>query len=176
MANLRDKGYPSAKEYRPNRSDKRNTPMNNGVANIPFNAIQTETPGTRIDPSVDKLLSAYNRKAIVNNMPLARRVGTDYVTDDTDERAYTGGINFDRNGERVGYIGTDIRPDRTSYYAGIDNLPFGENMFGKEFNTPYGTFGADYDGDGTASLRFETSPNLYYAKALANLLLNRGSL
>ena len=178
MSNLRDRGYPSAKEYMPNRSDKREAILNNKTMAYPTSALQVDETVARPNPNLDKLISAYNSKAIVNpNKPLARKVGVDYVTDDTDERAYMGGLNFDNhNGDRLGFAHYDIRPDRTGYYAGIDNLPLGENPYNKELKTPIGTFGADYDGDGTASLSYESSPNLYYIKALANILLNRGTL
>ena len=140
--------------------------------------MQVSEGATRTNPNVDKLISAYNSRAIVNpNMPLARRVGIDYVTNDTDERAYMGGIDLDsRNNGRAAFAHYNVRPDSTGYYAGIDNLPLGENYYSKELNTPLGTFGAEYDGDGTGVLSYETSPQLYYLKALANLLTNRGSL
>ncbi len=178
MANLRDKGYPSAKEYKPNRSDKQNAIMNDTMARFPSWAIQYEGGATRSNPNVDKLISTYNNKVYGNpKMPLVNKIGVDYVTDDTDERAYMGGLDFsNRNNDRLGFAHYDVRPGSTAYYAGVDNLPLGDNYYSKEFNTPYGTFGAEYDGDGTASLSYETSPNLYYVKALANLLMNRGTL
>lgn len=177
-SNLRDRGFPSAKEYKPNRSDKQNALMTSKVEPRVIKTLQIEGGATRSNPNVDKLISAYNNKVYGNpNMPLVNKIGVDYVTDDTDERAYMGGLDFrNRNNDRLGFAHYDVRPDSTGYYAGIDNLPFGTNEYSKEFNTPYGTFGTDYDGDGTATLSYESSPNLYYAKALANLLLNRGTL
>ena len=178
MSNLRDRGYPSAKSYRPNKSDKKNTPMTGSMQALPVKAIQRDEGGTRQNPAIDKLLTAYNSRAFGNpNMPLINKIGVDYVTDDTDDRAYMSGFDFrNREGDRLGFVHSDVAPTRTGYYAGIDNLPFGENYFDKEVNTPLGTFGAEYDGDGTASLSYKTSPNVYYLKALANLLMNRGTL
>ena len=177
-SNLRDRGFPSAKEYKPNKSDKKNAIMNDTMEQFPSWALRYEGGATRENPTLNKLISAYNSKAIVNpNMPLVSKTRNDYVTDDTDERAFMGGLDFrNHNGDRIGFAHTNVTPTSSGYYAGIDRLPLGDNYYSKEFNTPYGTFGAEYDGDGTASISYESSPNVYYLKALANLLMNRGTL
>ena len=88
MANLRDKGYPSAKSYRLNRSEKNNTvwTADMGISTpekLPATEIRTPAQGTTRRERYN-LLSEYNRRAIVNpRMPLISRSGTDYVTDDT---------------------------------------------------------------------------------------------
>jgi len=177
-SNLRDRGYPSANGYRPDYSDKKNLLMTNEKATVPFHAVQNEGGATRENPILNKLMSAYNRKAIVNpNMPLVSKVHDDYVTDDTDERAFLGGLDLrNHNNDRLAFAHANITPTSSGYYAGIDRLPFGANEYSKSVNTPWGTFGAGYDGDGTASISYESSPNVYYLKALANLLLNRGTI
>lgn len=170
-SNLRDRGYPSAKSYVPNRSDKRNAVMNGNVDYLPFRGSQQMTGGfvpTDRRDMLDKLLTAYNNRAFGSNAPMVQRIGNDYVTDDTDERAYMSGLNLrNPNGERMAFVSRDISPSSSAYYAGIDNLPFGATPVNKSVTTPLGTFGADYDGDGTASLSYESSP---YLMALANLL------
>lgn len=170
--NLRDRGYPSAKSYVPNRSDKRNAVMNGNVDYFPFNGSQAITEGyepvERRD-ALDKLITAYNNRAFGNpSAPLLQRTSTDYIDDNTDSRGYMSGVDVrNHNDDRLAFAHRDVRPNSTGYYAGIDNLPFGANYVSKDMTTPLGTFGAEYDGDGTASLSYESSP---YLQALANLL------
>ena len=171
--NLRDSGYPSAKSYVPNRSDKRNTNMNGSVDYFPYRGSQGITEGyepvERRD-ALDKLITAYNNRAFGNpSAPLLSRGGIDYVDDNTDSRAYDSNLAlWAKSGDRLGFAGRNVVDGGPSMYsAGIDNLPFGERYVNKEIATPLGTFGAEYDGDGTAALSYETSP---YIQALANLL------
>jgi hypothetical protein len=180
MANLRDKGYPSAKEYRANRSSKKTAVLDNttpfsfssGNSNL---GVRESSPGEGL---MNRLLTEYNSRAFGNpSAPLISRTNMGYVTDDTDSRAYLSGYNLrDHDNNRLAFANRDVRPDRTGYYVGIDNLPFGETPYNKIFNTPLGTISADYDGDSTAALSYETSPNVYYIQALAKALLNRGNL
>ena len=171
--NLRDQGYPSAKSYVPNRSDKRNAVMNGNVDYFPFNGSQAITEGyepvERRD-ALDKLITAYNNRAFGNpSAPLLSRGGLDYIDNNTDSRAYDGLLTLkSRDGNRLGYLGNNVVDGGpTTYSVGIDNLPFGATPVNKSVATPLGTFGADYDGDGTASLSYKSSP---YIQALANLL------
>lgn len=171
--NLRDKGYPQARTEKPRRTgDVKDAVMTNNTPVMPFRG--TEFMGSRRVPSqtetaVNRLVDAYNNRAFgISNAPMIQRIGNDYVTDDTDERAYTLALLLrNHGGNRLGFVSEDVTPSKTSYSAGIDNLPFGENYAYKNITTPIGTFGAEYDGDGTASLSYETSP---YLAALANLL------
>lgn len=179
MANLRDKGYPQSRTERINRSDRRDALMTDAVSAFPY-AGKTEFGTNPVEKTgaLDNLVRAYNNRAFGNpKMPLISNSGLDYVADDLDGRAYLSGYNLrDHNNNRLAFVNRDVTPGRTGYYVGIDNLPLGENFVSKEFNTPYGNVTAQYDGDGTASLGYETSPNVYYLQALARALMNRGSL
>lgn len=184
MNNLRDRGYPQSRTERANKSQKENAIFRVGIDNPTRTLLpKTEnldpiTPSTRRERLAEELLTAYNNRAYGNpNMPLVQRTGVDYVDDNNDERAYMSGYALrDRNNNRLAFTNKDARLGSTGYYAGIDNLPLGDNMYSKSFDTPVGTFGADYDGDGTASISYETSPNVYYLQALAKALLSRGTL
>lgn len=178
MDNLRDRGYPSAKNNY-NRSSKKKALMTSDIASYPFrgSAYMGETVNQSRPDVLSKLVTAYNSKAFGNpNAPLMNRYGADYVTND-DERAFDSGIALsNRDNNRLGYINKDVRPGQTTYSLGVDNLPFGGNMYDREITTPLGNIGLNYDGDGTASLNYQTSPNVYYLQALAKALLSRGSL
>lgn len=179
MANLRDRGYPQSRTEKVNRSDKRNALMTNDIGAFPYSG-RTElgtNPVERVS-ALDKLANAYNNRVFGNSkMPLIAPNNIDYVTDDTDERAYMSGYNLrDRNNNRLAFAHRDVRPDRTGYYVGVDNLPYGDNYVSKDITTPFGNITAEYDGDGTASLGYETSPNVYYLQALARALMSRGNL
>ena len=184
MNNLRDRGYPQAKTERVNKSDKQNAIFRVGIDKPVISKLPDTTPTmpgspmTRREKLAQGLVAAYNNRAFGNpNMPLIQRTGVDYVDDDNVERAYMSGYALrDRNNNRLAFTNKDVRSGSTGYYAGIDNLPFGDNVFSKSIDTPLGTFGADYDGDGTASISYESSPNVYYLQALAKALLSRGTL
>ena len=183
MNNLRDRGYPQSRTQRENKSQKQNAIFRVGIDN-PVVVKQPDTtptmpgtPHTRREMLAQGLVNAYNNRAFGNNMPLIQRSGIDYVDDNTDERAYMSGYALrDRDNNRLAFTNKDTRLGSTGYYAGIDNLPFGDNMYSKSIDTPVGTFSADYDGDGTGSLSYETSPNVYYLQALAKALLSGGTL
>lgn len=177
-SNLRDRGFPSAKEYRENKSDKRNTPYNSSTSEVtmPYRGSQYmgATQSSPHEDTLNKLVTAYNSRAFANpKAPLLSRMSADYVTDDTDERAYMSGLNLmNHAGNRLGFVSSNVTPQTTGYYAGIDNLPFGANPYSRQFSTPLGTIAADYDGDGTASLSFEGSPSnpyIYLAQILSQL-------
>jgi len=180
--NLRDKGYPQSREIKQNKSDKKKTVMTSQVDKTTKNPIQKEvnTP-KEANPVkenlVNKVITAYNNRAFGNpNAPLLQRTGDDFVNNN-DERAYYSGVAVrDQNGERLGMINKTTSPTSTEYNLAIDNLPLGENTYDKTINTPVGEFYAEYDGDGTVGLNYESSPNIYYLQALINALKNRGTL
>ena len=180
MNNLRDRGYPGSREYVPDKSGKRNALMSNSTPTSVFSgpSYMGQTVSSPNDDKINKLLTAYNNKAFGNpNMPMINRIGFDSVDDNTDERRYLSGYDIrNHEGDRLGFVHRDVMPLSASYYAGIDNLPLGDNYISKDFKTPIGTFSAEYDGDGTASLGYQTSPNVYYMAALAKALMSKGSL
>ena len=179
MANLRDKGYPQSRTEKVNRSDKRNALMSNETPVMTYkgsmymgeNAVPSDS-----EVAFNRLVNAYNNKAFgIPNAPMLSRGSADYIDDATDSRAVDNSLALrDHSGNRLGYAGkTVVDAGGTNYHAGIDNLYFlGGGTFDKEFNTPVGTFGVGYDGDGTAYGSYQ-SP--YYLQALVNLM-NRGSL
>ena len=181
MNNLRDQGYPSAREYKWNRSDKRNMPMNNNVfqPNEGFLAApQTIKFNEPVENRniVDKLLTAYNNKAFNTSAPMIQKFGEDYVNDD-DELARRSGFNVYKNGNRLGFANRNIAATSANYGAGIDNLDpiFGTGTFDKSFNTPFGPVNVGYDS-GTAYANYDIPQNAYYIMALINALRSKGSL
>ena len=184
MNNLRDRGYPQSRTEKVNNSAKQNAIFRVGVDNPVISKIPNaepttaKAPETRREKLAQGLVTAYNNRAFGNpSMPLIQRTGLDYVDEDNDERSYMSGYALrDRDNNRLAFTNKDVSPGRTGYYAGVDNLPLGNNEYSKSLNTLLGTFGADYDGDGTASISYETSPTFYYLQALAKALLNRGTL
>ena len=123
--------------------------------------------------AINRLITAYNSKAFGNpNAPLLHRSGIDYVTDDTEERAYLSGYDLrDHANNRLAFVNRDATPSRMGYYAGIDNLNpiFGDREVNKDIATPIGNVNLAYDGD-TASVGLELNKDNYYIQALANLL------
>ena len=181
MSDLTDRGYPSARSYKPNRSDKRNALMTDSIGNGYYAGTADMGGGfkqSNADIALERLVNAYNNKAFGNpNAPLIQKYGNDYVDDNYDSRAYMSGLNLnDRNENRLGYIGKDARVDGTTYSLGIDNLSpiLGDNNFDKSINLPIGSLGVDYDGD-TFSASYESPSYNPYLFALKSLL-NRGSL
>lgn len=175
MANLRDKGYPSAKEYRPNRSDKRNALMTGDTSGAFYAGTQPISSGFKENDALKKLVTAYNGKAFgVPNAPMLSYGSFDFVDDNTDSRGYDSALAIRaHDGNRLGFLGKNFVDGGNTYYnVGVDNLPFGENTYNRAVNTPFGNLEFEYDGDGTASLSLEGKPN-YYIQALANLLRGR---
>ena len=174
MGNLRDKGYPQAKTSN-DRSAKRNAVMTNNTPYMSMGLPNQIDSRTYSQPTaLDKLVTAYNNRAFANpNAPLINSFKDDYV-DNNDSRALYSGLDLrSRDNNRLAFANKVVDSNGTNYNAGIDNLYFlGGGTFDKEFNTPVGTFGVGYDGDGTAYGSYQ-SP--YYLQALVNLM-NRGSL
>lgn len=176
MANLRDKGYPQSRTERANQGDKRNAVMTNNTPVMTFRGSQymgDNTVPSQTQTAIDKLITAYNNRAFgIPNAPMLSNSAFDYVDDNTDSRALDSTIALRNHaGSRLGFAGKNtIDGGNTRYSVGVDNLPFGENTYNGSLNLPFGTLDAEYDGDGTAVLGFESNPNNYYIRALASLL------
>lgn len=178
--NLRDRGYPSAKSYKPDTVSGNtivsNQTMPYGSAGF-YSGTLDDSGYTNNRTALDKLITAYNNRAFGSNAPMISKAVTPYVDDETDSRSYLTNIGLrDRNNNRLGFVSENLRPGSTEYYAGVDNLPFGEEVFDRNITTPVGNFNLNYDGDGTASVGYESSPNVYYLQALAKALMSRGTL
>ena len=181
MNNLRDRGYPSAREYKGNRSDKRNMPMTNnsiqpGEGFYAGNEIIKMSEPVERSGIIDKLLTAYNNKAFNTSAPMIQKFADPYVNDN-DEWARFSGFNVNKNGNRLGFTNRDISETGASYAAGIDNLApiFGDRTFEKSVNTPYGAVDVGYD-DGTAYASYDVPQNVYYLASIINALRSRGTL
>lgn len=173
MANLRGKGYPSSRSQAVVRQPNDLVSRNNNGALYAGTSNESRTNPTASTQLLSKLITAYNNKAYAHpKAPMIGYSGFDYINGD-GEKAYNEGIALRPNNGtegRYGFIGRDVSESGTNYTAGIDNLPFGENVYDKSIVTPVGTFNINYDGDTTATLGYNSSPRSYYANALLNLL------
>lgn len=155
MANLRDKGYPSAKDYKPNRSNKRSLPMTDNVEHSKVNALQTETipVKSRAEEALDKLITAYNNRAFANpSAPLVGNINSD--NGDVRQRGYN---LMSRNNGRLGMVSRTDTPTGTAYHAAIDNGNENRGTLDATLNTPYGRFGGGYEQD--TNYVYAESPN-----------------
>ena len=177
--NLRDRGYSSSMSPTVARKPNMDTVMRNTtpVGYFKGSSVTTTREAQPANPAADEMLNglitAYNSKAFTNpNAPLLHRSGTDYVTNDTDERARLAGIDLrDHNNNRLAFVNRDISPTQTSYYAGVDNLNpiLGDGEYNRDIPIPIGNINLAYDGD-TASVGLKMDKNNYYLQALARLL------
>ena len=180
MSNLRDRGYPQSRTERVNRTNRRNALMTNSVSAPSYSGMaELGTSPVQKTTMLDRLVNTYNNRAYGNpKAPLISRLGVDYVDDINDERAYENSYALrNRNGNRYGFVDKDVNSVGTTYSAGVDNLSplLGQNYYNRNFNTPLGNVGFEYDGDGTLVGTLNVPSNAYYIAALKNLL-DRGTL
>lgn len=149
MANLRDRGYPSAKSYVPNRSDKRNTPMTKDTEATFYRGTSDVTP-TKSDPTImDRLITAYNSRMFGNpKAPMLTSSNFDGL-DGSVQR----GVNVVRHGSpdlrgRLGFVNKSVKPNGdTSYNVGLDNGAPNRGVFEAVLNAPYGRFGGGFEDE-----------------------------
>lgn len=155
MANLRDKGYPSAKTERVNRSNKQNLLMKDDKPITVTKALQTETREipSKHEEMVNRLVTAYNNRAFANpNAPLVGNINSD--NGDVRQRGYN---LTSRNNERLGMVSRTDTPTGTAYHAALDNGNENRGTLDATLNTPYGRFGGGYEQD--TNYVYAESPN-----------------
>lgn len=170
MANLRDKGYPSAKDYKPNKSNKRTLPMTDNVERSKVNALQTETIPVKSkgEEALDKLITAYNNRAFANpSAPLVQKMDNTFTDGSTQS-----GLNVMKRGSqdlsgRLGFAYKYNRPGEVSYDIGLDNGRANRGVFDAQLSTPYGRFGGGFEDEtnylSASSPNEQRGLNLFYA-------------
>lgn len=175
--NLRDKGYPSAKSYRPNRSEKRDLLQRDNVYGTPFpvDAIDVwhNVPVEKDPTLLDRILTAYNNKAFgTPGALMMQKWGRDF-SDDEDSYGHESGLNLMRNGNRLGYASKEVTPDQTAYNLGVDLDILPDGYADKSFDTPFGKFTGGYEDDVLYG-NLEVPSRKYYLAAIKSLL-DRGT-
>lgn len=149
MANLRDKGYPSAKSYVPNRSDKRNTPMTKDSNVSLYKGTSNETIKDNTPSIMDRLITAYNNRMYGNSYAPLIKNGNADLSDGTVER----GFSVVKHGSpdlrgRLGFASKRVQPNGdTSYHVGVDSGASDRGVFDASVNTPYGLFGGGFEDE-----------------------------
>jgi len=151
--NLRDKGYPSAKEYSPNRSDKRNAVMDKNVTPETTKTTFSETKRkeSKAHNAMNNLVNAYTRNFFGTDMPRIHNI--DYETDNFGEPDSVSERGFavrDKKNNRLGYassaIDFDDQGNRSDIYdIGIDNGNPNRGNLDISLNTPYGKLKGGFD-------------------------------
>ena len=148
--NLRDRGYPSSKEYRPDRSEKKNLPMTKETPASKVDAVHREvraiTP--KAEELMNKLITAYNNRAFGNtSAPLLTK--TDLDTGDFKQK----GVNVVSHGSqdlggRLGFANKSFTPNTgVAYNVGLDNGNPNRGTLDVSLNTPNALFGGGFEGE-----------------------------
>ena len=158
--NLRDQGYPSARSYVPNRSDKRMMPMT-GDTEAPFySGTSTETITNNAPSIMDRIINAYNNRMFGNpNAPMLQNINADGL-----DGSAIRGVSVVRHGSpdlsgRIGFASKDVSQNGdTSYHVGLDNGASNRGVFDAAINTPVGSFGGGFE-DETNYLTYSSPTN-----------------
>ena len=150
MANLRDKGYPSAKSEQVNRSNKQNLLMKDDKPITVAKALQTETREipSKHEEMVDRLVTAYNNRAFANpSAPLLSKI--DFKSDDYNEK----GMNLMKNGAgdlsgRLAFAKKSQRAGNpVEYDVGVDNGNPNRGVLDLLAKTPLGSFNGGFEDE-----------------------------
>lgn len=151
--NLRDRGYSQSREYKPNRSEKENTPMTNKVQPTTVSTPYTEVKraDSKVHDAMNRLVSAYTNKFFGTKMPRINNL--DYESDylgTPDTRSERGYALRDYKNNRLGYVSNALDYDDNGvpsavYEAAIDNGNPNRGNLDIALNTPYGKINGGFD-------------------------------